>query len=221
MNAIRLVILLVAILTLLPGCMRYLTQDRREVLIDAIDIDQTLQVAAMTLNEKSRIGSVLTLWAIRDQKLTAKQARIISRLYFKHVFSLTASFDVWHLTWALCNMDRLGIAAVKVRHLVCERFGERSPRALSKSGDLRPNVHARLVGGLLLAVFVYSLVARPDPRHHRLFPEKLGRRESREDLDSLLLGFGREPADGLFKGYDVAAVVVPRRREKRDPVNGS
>ncbi|MBD3242669.1 MAG: hypothetical protein GF331_18910 [Chitinivibrionales bacterium] len=93
-------------------CMSYLTHDRGEVLIYGVDIDQTLLVARDEL-EKGGWGSVLTLWAIRDQRFTPAQAQRASELYFEYVGTLERSFDVWHLTWAIANMYRHGGAPVK------------------------------------------------------------------------------------------------------------
>jgi hypothetical protein len=104
--------LLAAVLTLTAGCLRYLTHDRNEALIEGVDIDQTLEVAKMDL-EEGGTGSVLTLWAIRDQHITISQAARVEELYFEHVDSLDTSFDVWHFTWAISNMYRLGGEEVK------------------------------------------------------------------------------------------------------------
>lgn len=109
------------------GCMRYLTHDRQEVLLERIDIDQTLVVAEHVLERENHWGSVLTLWAIRDQKLTAKQAERVSDLYFEHVDDLTRTFNVWHLTWAISNMYRLGNEEVK--HALQEAYEDAKVRA--------------------------------------------------------------------------------------------
>lgn len=98
----------------LSGCMRYLTQDRGEVLLDGVDISQSLEVAEIYLNEKDGgIGSSLAIWAIRDQHFTPPQAEEVSRLYFKHVDGLKKKFDVWHLTWAISNIYRQGDGEVQ------------------------------------------------------------------------------------------------------------
>ena len=48
----------------LSGC--YMYHEREKVLIEGIDIDQTLEVAEMELKE-NRFSTVLTLWAMRDR----------------------------------------------------------------------------------------------------------------------------------------------------------
>jgi hypothetical protein len=99
------------------GC--YLYKDKRnKVLLPGIDIDQTLQVAEMEM-EENKFSTVLTLWAIRDQILTGPQAEKISELYFKHIDRIDSEkqkarkFSVWHLTWAISNMYRLGNVTVQ------------------------------------------------------------------------------------------------------------
>lgn len=102
----------VALVVSLQGCMSYLTHDRGEVLIYGVDIDQTLQVAGDELDEGGW-GSVLTVWAIRDQRITPAQAKRVSELYFEHIGTLEGDFDVWHLTWAVANMYRHGDSQVQ------------------------------------------------------------------------------------------------------------
>jgi hypothetical protein len=104
--------ILVLSLLVAGGCMSYLTTDRNEVVLPGVDIDQTLEVARMEL-ERQGFGSVLTVWAIRDQYLTPAQAATVSELYRAHVGALQSSFDVWHLTWAIANMYRHGGPRVK------------------------------------------------------------------------------------------------------------
>lgn len=98
----------------LSGCMRYLTQDRGKVLLDGVDISQSLEVAEIYLNEKEGgMGSSLAIWAIRDQHFTPQQAEEVSGLYFQHIDGLKKKFDVWHLTWAISNIYRHGDGEVQ------------------------------------------------------------------------------------------------------------
>ena len=101
----------------LSGC-TMLYHDRTKVLIPDVDINQTLKVAEMEL-EQNKVGSVLTLWAMRDQVLTPEQAKKVSDLYFKYIDRIDSDqqkahgFSVWHLTWAISNMYREGDEKVK------------------------------------------------------------------------------------------------------------
>ncbi len=119
------------VLLLTAGCMRYLTHERDKVLIDGVDIDQTLEVAQLELQEGG-FGSVLTVWAIRDQHITPDQARQVEELYLTYVDSLERSFDVWHLTWAISNMYRLGDEQVKQE--LQEAYDDATERAAETHG---------------------------------------------------------------------------------------
>lgn len=117
----------------LSGCMRYLTQDRGEVLLDGVDIGQSLEVAEIYLNEKDGgMGSSLVIWAIRDQHFTPTQAEEVSRLYFQHIDGLEKRFDVWHLTWAISNIYRQG--NWEVQKVLQKAYADASKRAKEVSG---------------------------------------------------------------------------------------
>ncbi len=127
--------------TYMSSCMRYLTHNRREVLLEGVDIDQTLEIAAMELKEKAggKLGSVLTIWAIRDQDIKPKQAEEISRLYFQYIDCLKKNFDIWHLTWAISNIYRLGNDNVK--KAIQDAYNDATKRAekLSNIADKMAN----------------------------------------------------------------------------------
>jgi hypothetical protein len=100
-----------------PGCFIYHEQDK--VLLDGIDIDQTLDVAEIEM-AKNEFSTVVTLWAVRDQIFTGAQAARVSELYFRHIDRVDSDkqksreFSVWHLTWAISNLYRLGNEDVRV-----------------------------------------------------------------------------------------------------------
>ncbi len=101
------------------GCLPYLYNERAPALIENIDIDQTLRVAEVELLELDSGFDVLTIWAIRDQKITPSQASRINDLYLKHIDQVDADdlradqFGVWHFTWAISNLYRFGDDEVK------------------------------------------------------------------------------------------------------------
>ena len=92
--------------------MRYLTHDRSKVILKNVDIDQTLDIAAIDLDRGTH-APVLTVWAIRDQVVTPAEAKRVSDLYFGHIGKIKGKFDVWHLTWAIADLYRNGNPAVK------------------------------------------------------------------------------------------------------------
>jgi hypothetical protein len=96
------------------GCMRYLTQNRAEVLLDGIDMDQTLKISKFEMERiNGKFGASLPIWVIRDQQITPKQALIIKELYLKNSDKIRGKFDIWHLTWAISNIYRQGDDSVK------------------------------------------------------------------------------------------------------------
>ena len=88
------------------------TSVQGQVLINGVDLDQTLVIAENEL-KRGRFASVLTLWGIRDQVYTEAQARRVSHLYFQYIDTRKDYFDVWHFTWAIANIYRNGNAAVR------------------------------------------------------------------------------------------------------------
>jgi hypothetical protein len=112
----RTLVPMAVVAVVLAGCtMPYLYTERSKALVPGIDVEQSLAIAEMELEK----GGVLGLWVLRDQPVTAKQAARISEIYFDHIDEIDAAgaknrrFQVWHLTWAIANLYRLGGASVK------------------------------------------------------------------------------------------------------------
>jgi hypothetical protein len=113
----------------LTGCLRYITHDRSKVLLPGVDIDQTLKIAKFEL-DKGTIGCVLGVWVLRDQVVTPRQAAAISTLYFTHICSLTQSFNVWHLTWAIADLYDNGDDATRAALQKAYKDAKRRAKAL-------------------------------------------------------------------------------------------
>ncbi len=111
----------------ISGC--YLYRERERALVPGIDIDQTLEVAEIEI-EENKFSTVLTLWAMRDQVITQEQAQKVSDLYFAHIDRIDSEeqnarkFSVWHLTWAVSNMYRLGDEGVQLALKEAYKDGE-------------------------------------------------------------------------------------------------
>src|SRR5262245_14322422 len=108
---LSLIVAMVASLNCLPYV--YHVRDAR-VLVNGIDFDATLKIARIEL-EEGGFDAPLTVWAIRDQLVTAGNARTISTLYFTHIDKVAAdkdktaaAFGVWHFAWAISNLYRNG-----------------------------------------------------------------------------------------------------------------
>ncbi len=138
-NKLTITLSLLLLVTLFSsGCMKYLTHNRGEVLLEGVDIDQTLEIAEIDI-AKHKFGASLTIWAIRDQEFNPKQAEIVSELYFQHIGDFKR-FDEWHLTWAIANVYRHGNDEVKT--VLLDAYVDAARRA----GNLH-NLADRMVNG--------------------------------------------------------------------------
>jgi hypothetical protein len=131
-------IILMLIVFSFTGCLRYLTHDREKVLLQNVDIDQTLKIAEMEL-KKHTWGCILGIWVIRDQILTAEQASKISDLYFSNIDSLKQSFNIWHLTWAISDAYRNGDESV--RSVMQKAYDDARARAKKLGGAADKHVN--------------------------------------------------------------------------------
>lgn len=91
------------------------------VAIDGIDFATTMKIARAELAERT-VTSELTIWALRDQTISADIAKEISELYFQYIDGLYDvepmtildwNHAVWHFAWAVANLYRNGDAEVK------------------------------------------------------------------------------------------------------------
>ena len=113
----RLPLVIVALLSI--NCFPYVYHEHNRVLVRGIDVDATLEIARIEL-EEGGFDATLTVWAIRDQIVTAVHAKTISELYFTYIDKVatekdrtTADFGVWHFAWAVSNLYRNGDASIK------------------------------------------------------------------------------------------------------------
>lgn len=98
-------IFIIFILVLFISCFPYVYYDQDEVLLKGVDIDQTIEIAKIEL-EEGGFDSILTLWAVRDQLINAEQAEKIKSLYFQYIDKLEGDFEIWHYAWAISNLYR-------------------------------------------------------------------------------------------------------------------
>ena len=177
LRLVSLTTIVVAIYTL-SGCMRYLTQNRKEVLLDGVDIDQTLKVAQLKMEERrGRRGTSLPLWVIRDQRISLTQAQVVARLYFQHVNGLQKKFDVWHLTWALSDMYKLGDDSVKV--VLKGAYHDATERAKKLKG-----IADKMVNGDKLYMGDAHVGGRAFAKRHIVVPGKEGYLQSYDEYVS-------------------------------------
>ena len=114
-NLARMTVIAFAAISM-TGCYAY--HERGKALVGGLDVDQTLEVASLEMQD-NKFSTVLTVWALRDQIMTAEQATVVNNLYIEHIDRIDSEaqksreFSVWHLTWAISNMYRLGDEGVK------------------------------------------------------------------------------------------------------------
>ncbi len=160
---------------LLCGCMRYLTNNRDEVLLEGVDIDQTLKVASLKMIQRQgKMGTSLPIWVIRDQKISPAQAQEISNLYFQHVGILKKKFDIWHLTWAISDSYRLGDDSVKV--VLHNAYADATARAKKLKG-----IADKMANGDKLYMGDAHSGGRAFAKKHIVVPGKKGYLQSYDD----------------------------------------
>lgn len=109
---------IIPVTLLLLSCFPYIYYSQNKVLLNGVDIDQTLNISINEL-EEGGFDSILTIWAIRDQIITSEQAKKINEMYFKYIDNIqykdetTKEFGTWHFAWAISNFYRIGNEDIK------------------------------------------------------------------------------------------------------------
>ncbi len=109
---------IIPVTLLLFSCFPFIYYNQSDVLLNGVDIDQTLKIATNEL-EEGGFDSILTIWVIRDQIITPEQAKSISEIYFKYIDNIKykdetiKEFGTWHFAWAISNFYRDGNEEVK------------------------------------------------------------------------------------------------------------
>ena len=120
------------------NCFPYVYHEQHRVLVPGIDVDATLKIARIEL-EEGGFDATLSIWAIRDQIVTVDHARTISELYFQYIDKVaaekdkaTADFGVWHFAWAISNFYRNGNDAIRTELEAAYRDARKRPDSLKK-----------------------------------------------------------------------------------------
>lgn len=121
-------ITLLAIFFLQSCSFTLVTSNREKVLIENIDIDQSIIVSEREFAQK-KTGRSLGFWAMRDQVINTKQAKRINASYKKHISFVYKEFDIWHMTWAITNFYRNGNDEVKA--ILAESYRDAVKRGVS------------------------------------------------------------------------------------------
>jgi len=157
---------------MLAGCFPYVYHEQGRVLVEGIDIDATLEIARIEL-EEGGFDATLTVWAIRDQVVTADNAKTISALYLKHIGEIAAQkdraiadFGVWHFAWAIANLYRNGDDGIKAALEAAYLDARKRPEGLEKFKD----VAAEHINGDKIYMGDIHAVARSYARSHVVAP---------------------------------------------------
>lgn len=113
---------------------------REPALVNNVDIEQSLKIAKHEI-QKNDIGQGLGIWVLRDQVITPEQARSISKLYLTHIDSMKSGFNIWHSSWAIANLYRLGDDKVKAELETAYQKAKKQPERLEKGQKKIANSH--------------------------------------------------------------------------------
>ena len=136
----RLFLIFSAFCLLLSSCFTSMYTTREPALVANVDIDESLKIAKDEIQKKD-ISQALAIWVLRDQVVTAKQARIIADLYLTHIDSMKSGFNIWHSSWAISNLYRFGDEAVKAELETAYQKAKKQPDRLKGGQKKIANAH--------------------------------------------------------------------------------
>jgi hypothetical protein len=165
----------------LHSCYIYKTQE--PALVKGVDIDQTIMVAKDEIQKKDPSRS-LCIWIMRDQVVTPAQAKAIGDLYLTHIDGITDGFNIWHSSWAIANLYRLGNQAVKAELEEAYQKAKKQPERIQD--DTKETAEAHINGKELTTGFIHvgglgyardHLVVPGDKRYIQSYEEYKAREE--------------------------------------------
>jgi len=112
------------------SCLQYQYNNQYDALVPGVDVDQTIKVARDEMKKKEDPGQSLGIWVLKDQVLTPKQAREISKLYLANIDSMISPFNIWHSSWAIANMYRFGNKEVKAELEIAYQKAKKQPERI-------------------------------------------------------------------------------------------
>jgi hypothetical protein len=142
--------LLPVIFLSLQSCFIYSTQ--APALVKNVDVDQTLEVAKREMT-KTDISQSMGIWVLKDQVVTPQQARTIAQLYLDHIDGMTIGFNIWHASWAIANLYRLGSTEVKAELETAYQKAIIQPERLE--GDMKETANDHINGKKLVTGFIH------------------------------------------------------------------
>jgi len=113
---------------------------REPALVENVNIDESLKIARDEIQKES-ISQSLGIWVLRDQVVTPGQARTIAYLYLTSIDSMKKAFNIWHASWAISNLYRLGDGAVKAELEIAYQIAKKQPERLKGGQAKIANTH--------------------------------------------------------------------------------
>jgi hypothetical protein len=167
------------------GCFPYVYHDQNRVLIENVDLDSSLEIARIELDEGG-FDATLAVWAIRDQVVSTCHAMAVSELYFEYIDEIAAEtdrtvadFGVWHFAWAVSNLYRNGNDSIKTVLDDAYRDARRRPETLEKFKDAA----SEHVNGTKIYMGDIHAFARSYARSHIVAP---GNKKYLQSLDQYM-----------------------------------
>lgn len=133
----------------------YIYHSQQPALIHHVDIDQTILVARDEIKKKNDMAQSLCIWILRDQIITAQHAKIISDMYLAHIDSMTTPFNIWHASWAISNLYRLGNADVKTELETAYKKAITQTSRIDDSDDFKDAAEDHINGKKLTTGFIH------------------------------------------------------------------
>jgi hypothetical protein len=149
---LRSFLILTTFCLLLNSCFLSTYYTREPALVKNANIDETIKIAKDEL-QKEGISQSLGIWVMRDQVVTPEQARTIADLYLTHIDSMKIPFNIWHSSWAISNLYRLGDAAVKVEMETAYQKAKKQPERLT--GGVKNIANYHINGDKIVSGFIH------------------------------------------------------------------
>lgn len=144
-------IILTTFLLSLSSCFIYST--REPALVKNVDIDKTLKVVRDEM-QKEDISQGLGIWVLRDQVVTPQQARTIADIYLTHIDNMKSEFNIWHASWAISNLYRLGDETVKAELEIAYQKAKEQPERLEDE-EIKEMTNDHINGKKIVTGFIH------------------------------------------------------------------
>ncbi|MDF2450276.1 MAG: hypothetical protein K0R26_2780 [Bacteroidota bacterium] len=159
MNNIRIMqfkayLLVLLLIPMLNSCFTSMHHSQQPALVKNADIDETLKITKDEI-KKENISQSLGLWVLRDQVITPSQAKTISDLYLNHIDSMKVGFNIWHASWAIANLYRLGDVAVKAELEQAYQKAKIQPARIEKKGQ-KKIAESHINGNKIVTGFIHA-----------------------------------------------------------------